>query len=128
MINYVYIFLDYFFLIFHTIFTLFNIFGWITIKTRKIHLITMLVTLFSWFVLGLKYGWGYCFCTDWHWQIRYKMGYRDMSYSYIHFLLLKITGIDFNENLIIQLTFIIFFICLAISIIMNLYDFNKNKL
>ena len=53
-------FLNIFFFVFHSVFTLFNITGWAFRKTRKWHLITMLLTAASWFILGIWYGWGYC--------------------------------------------------------------------
>ncbi|MGZ8511472.1 MAG: DUF2784 family protein, partial [Chitinophagaceae bacterium] len=59
-----YQFLNIFFFVFHTVFTLFNMVGWIFPRTRKLHLITLSITAFSWFVLGIWYGWGYCACTD----------------------------------------------------------------
>ncbi|HCN84632.1 MAG TPA: DUF2784 domain-containing protein, partial [Sphingobacteriaceae bacterium] len=88
-----YQFLNIFFFVFHTLFTVFNVVGWIFPKTRRLHLITMSLTAFSWFILGIWYGWGYCFCTDWHWDVREKLGYHDRSNSYIHFLILKLTGV-----------------------------------
>ena len=124
-----YIFLNYFFFIFHTLFTLFNLFGWASKYTRKAHLITIILTTFSWYILGIWYGWGYCFCTDWHWKVREKLGYIDESNSYIHFLILKLTKVNFNEELVINVTISIFFICFLLSIILNLTDFiKKNKL
>lgn len=121
------VFLNYFFFIFHTIFTLFNLFGWISKYTRKIHLATMILTIFSWFFLGIWYGWGYCFCTDWHWKIREKLGYHDESSSYIHFLILKLTNINFNEDLVVKITIIVFFICFFLSVVMNSIDFFRKK-
>ncbi|HNW29592.1 MAG TPA: DUF2784 family protein, partial [Spirochaetota bacterium] len=44
-------FLDYFFLVFHTVFTLFNMTGWIWKKTRKVHLATIAAKAFSWFII-----------------------------------------------------------------------------
>jgi hypothetical protein len=80
----------------------------------------MLLTAFSWFVLGIWYGWGYCFCTDWHWQVREALGYHDRSNSYIHFLLLKLTGIDFNPRLVDKATLIIFLLSFIMSIWFNI--------
>ena len=119
-------FLNIFFFAFHTIFTLFNIIGWIFPKTRKLHLITMLLTAFSWFVLGIWYGWGYCFCTDWHWQVRESLGYYDRSDSYIHFLLLKLTGKDFNPRLVDNATMIVFALSFVLSIWFNIKDRRKH--
>lgn len=117
--------LNIFFFVFHTLLTLFNITGWIFRTTRKWNLITLLLTAFSWFVLGIWYGWGYCLCTDWHWQVREKLGYHDEQNSYIHFLLVKLTGINFNRNLVDSATLIIFLLSLTLSIWLNIRDRNK---
>ena len=94
---------------------------------RKIHLITLILTVFSWYFLGIWYGFGYCFCTDWHWKVREKLGYVDESISYIHFLILKLTGINFNEDLVINVTIIVFFICFALSVALNIRDIIKAR-
>lgn len=122
-----YQFLNIFFFVFHTLFTLFNITGWLFRATRKWNLVTLLLTAFSWFVLGIWYGWGYCFCTDWHWDVREKLGFHDQQNSYIHFLLLKLTGINFNEDLVNNVTLIVFVISLIMSIWLNLRDRKKLK-
>ncbi|HMK26353.1 MAG TPA: DUF2784 domain-containing protein [Chitinophagaceae bacterium] len=122
-----YHFLNIFFFVFHTLFTLFNISGWAFSKTRKWHLITMLLTAFSWFFLGSWFGWGYCVCTDWHWQVREAMGIHDRSDSYIHFLLLKLTGKDLGPTLVDNATLIIFLLCFVLSVWLNIRDWKKRK-
>ena len=117
--------LNIFFFVFHTVFTLFNIVGWAFRKTRRLHLITMLLTAFSWFVLGIWYGWGYCFCTDWHWQVREKLGYTDRSNSYIHFLVLNLTGEDFNPQFVENITLIIFLLSFALTTWLNIKDWGR---
>ncbi len=117
-----YSFLNIFFFIFHTVFTVFNIVGWISPKTRKLHLITMLLTAFSWFLLGIWYGWGYCACTDWHWQAREALGYHDRSNSYIHFLILKLTGKDLDQELVENGTLWVFLVCFLLSVWLNARD------
>ena len=115
-----YPFLNIFFFVFHTVFTLFNVVGWTLPKTRKLHLITLSITAISWFVLGIWYGLGYCFCTDWHFQIREKMGYIDSSNSYIHFLILQLTGLNLNPKLVDNATLIVFLISFGLSIWVNI--------
>jgi hypothetical protein len=119
--------LNIFFFVFHTFLTLFNCFGWAWIKTRRLNLITLLLTAGSWFVVGIWYGWGYCFCTDWHWDVREKMGIYDQSTSYIHFLLLKLTGISFQKNLVDNVTLIVLIISLLLSIWLNIRDYRRAK-
>lgn len=121
------IFLDYFFIIFHTVLILFNLFGWIFKITRKWNLILLLLTVFSWFVLGYFYGWGYCFCTDWHWDVRHKLGYIDMPNSYVKFLLDFITGLDWNAKLVDILTICFLMISLLLSTFFNLKDYKSIK-
>ena len=120
-------FLNFFFFVFHTVFTFFNITGWAFRKTRRLNLVTLLLTAFSWFVLGIWYGWGYCFCTDWHWQVREKLGYHDQRQSYIQFLVYKLTGKLFNEELVNYTTLIVFLLSLALSILLNVRDSKLKK-
>ena len=122
-----YSFLNYFFFIFHTVFTLFNMFGWIFCKSRKLHLATILLTAFSWFVLGIWYGWGYCICTDWHWTVREHLGYHDQHRSYIHFLLLKLTGVNFNETMVENATLIGFLLSFILSVWLNIRDHRRKR-
>lgn len=120
-----YQFLNIFFFVFHTAFTLFNVVGWALRSTRKWHLATLSLTAFSWFVLGIWYGWGFCFCTEWHWEVRRKLGYVDHSNSYIQFLVFKLTGINLPVQLVDEVTLIVFLISFALSIWLNLKDFRS---
>lgn len=120
-------FLNIFFFVFHTALTLFNISGWAYRKTRKWHLLTIGLTAASWFILGIWYGWGYCACTDWHWQVREAMGFNDRSNSYIHFLLLHLTGKDVDTNLVEKVTLYVFLVASALSIWLNIRDRKKQN-
>ena len=117
-----------FFFVFHSVLILFNVFGWIVPQWRVINFITLSLTAFSWFIIGIWHGWGYCFCTDWHWQVRKLLGYNDMSNSYIHFLILKFTGINFPVNLVDTSTVIVFFFSFAISIYLNIKNWKTRLL
>jgi hypothetical protein len=110
---------DKFFYIFHIALIVFNLFGWIPRSTRKWNLITLLLTAFSWIVLGIFFGFGYCFLTDWHWQVREKSGYTTESNSYIHFLLTELTPISVGENVVDIVTAILFILALTVSIYVN---------
>lgn len=74
------------FYVFHTLLIGFNMFGWIWRRTRVWHLVTMGLTSFSWFVMGAVYGWGYCLCTDWHFEVRERLGYEDTATTYVQLL------------------------------------------
>jgi len=122
-----YAFLNYFFFVFHTILILFNTFGWAFRKTRKLNLATLLLTFFSWFILGIWHGWGYCVFTDWHWKVREHLGFHDMSYSYNHFLIKKLLGIDLPVDLVNNATVVVFFLSLAVSLYVNAKDLRSKK-
>jgi hypothetical protein len=117
--------LDKFLIIFHTLLALFNLFGWIWRKTRKINLILLLLTAFSWLVLGIWYGIGYCPLTDWHWQIRTRLGEIKIPHSYIKFLLDTISGLNWNAYLVDIVTATAFSLALLLSIIFNIRDQRK---
>lgn len=109
-----------FFFIFHVALIFFNLFGWIPRKLRKWNLITLLLTAGSWFLLGIFYGFGYCFLTDWHWQIRDELGYPTESNSYIHFLVTELTPLNVSEDIVDVWTAILFFLALAASVVVNM--------
>jgi hypothetical protein len=81
------------FFVFHTAWIGFNCLGWAWRRTRPWHLGTIALTALSWFGLGWWYGWGYCPCTDWHWQVRARMGFSDPP-SYVQLLIRELTGIE----------------------------------
>ncbi len=111
--------LDFFFIAFHSALILFNLFGWIAKGTRKLNLITLVLTGASWFILGIFYGIGYCPLTDWHFRILERLGERDLPVSYIAYLLTRITGRHYNENLIDTITLWFFLTAMLISFFMN---------
>jgi hypothetical protein len=81
------------FFVFHTSWIAFNCLGWMWRRTRPWQVATVSLTALSWFGLGLWYGWGYCPCTDWHWQVRARLGFDDPR-SYIQLLSRELTGIE----------------------------------
>jgi len=117
-----YVFLDKFFLYFHLLFSFFNLFGWAHAKTRKWNLITLSITAFFWFIVGFRYGFGYCPLTDWHWQVREKLGYTNMPNSYIKFLVDYFTGWDVDAFTVDVATLILFVIAFIVSITLNIRD------
>ncbi len=82
----------------HNALILFNMFGWAWQRTRKLHLATLAATLFSWIVMGAWYGWGYCLCTDWHFQIRRGLGIYDSESSYTELLFNQIPGVTVTRG------------------------------
>jgi hypothetical protein len=121
--------LDIFFVIFHTTLILFNLFGWIWKRTRKLNLIVLLLTGASWLFLGLLVGTlGYCPLTDWHFTILEKMGKTDLPNSYIKYLADRLTGSDLNASSVDDITLYSFLTALIISIILNLKDFRNYKI
>jgi hypothetical protein len=111
--------LDKFFFIFHALLIAFSLCGWMWKKTRRANLIVLSLIAGSWFVLGLWYGIGYCPCTDWHWQVRMKLGHDDMPNSYVKFLIDSITGLDLNAKLVDILTLVSYFLALTASLFTN---------
>jgi len=116
------------FFVFHTAFTLFNLFGWIWKKTRRWNLATLFLTAFSWFGLGIWYGFGYCPCTDWHWMVLRKLGYSNLPNSYISFFVEQLTGLHFKASVVDVWTAILFFAALLISLYVNFKDFEQKRI
>ena len=122
-----YVFLDYLFLVFHSTLVLFNLTGWIWPRTRRLHLILISLTVLSWFGLGIFYGWGYCPCTDWHWQVKRKLGETDLPASYVKYYLDYLTSWDWNPTIVDALVLVLGVGALAISVGLNWRDRQRRK-
>lgn len=120
-----YAFLDKFFFVFHSSLILFNLFGWLWKKTRLANLVVILMTVFSWTVLGIWYGFGYCPSTDWHWQVRMKLGIHDLPSTYTKFLIDSLTGSNVNEKLVNVFAVSFLLLALVASVFTNLRDWRK---
>jgi len=119
--------LNIFFFVFHLVLIVFNLGGWAFRKTRKLHFITIALTAFSWFGLGWFYGWGYCFLTDWHYDVRHELGLIVDSSSYIHFMLKRL-GIDFwNEQTTNIITGVSFVAAVILTLWFNISDYIRAK-
>ena len=111
----------------HIVVIVINLFGWIFRKTRRIQLITILATTFSWIVMGIWYGWGYCFLTDWEWDIKMKLGESDLPYSFVQYLSNNILGMDLTSSFVDSITLIAFLVALVAGITVNYLDYRRNK-
>ena len=111
--------LDILLAVFHLGLTVFNITGWIWKRTRKLHLITIMATLTSWVLLGAWFGWGYCPFTDWQWQIKEKLGERNLPSSFIKYYADKISGLEFDPAFVDNATLGVLIALVLITIYIN---------
>ena len=121
------ILLDILFHIVHLAVIIINLTFWLSAKTRKIHLVVMLTTLFSWIAVGAFYGWGYCFLTDWHWRLKISMGETTLPHNYLAYLANNLMGLSLDEGLIDHLTYIVFGLAILLSSIVHLKAIKTRK-
>ncbi len=122
-----YAFLDKFFFVFHSAWIVFLLLGWMWKKTRPANLIIIVLTAFSWFILGIWYGYGYCPSTDWHWQVRAKLGFHDLPSSYTKFLIDTFTGWDVSQQTVDIVTLILLVLALGASLYLNIRDWRNKR-
>lgn len=87
----------------------------------------MLLTAISWFIMGLRYGVGYCICTDWHWQIRSALGIHDRDNTYIQFLVRMLTGWTPGDGMTRTATGAVFAIAAILTIVLNIRDAREHR-
>jgi Protein of Unknown function (DUF2784) len=110
----------------HTLLILFNCLGWMWPRSRPWHLASLTMTAASWFVLGAWYGWGYCPCTDWHWQVRVRLGYADPP-SYTQLMFRELTGVDPGTRTSDVVTACVFVLLVVLSISLNVRDWRQRR-
>jgi hypothetical protein len=106
-----------------------NLFGWIPKKLRKLHIITLATTVFSWLVLGYFYGWGYCYLTDLHWDILEELGQRPSQSGYVEYLFQRLLNINVSIECsdLITITGLLFGLGGAVFINIIYPFFNRKK-
>lgn len=109
------------FFVVHGLWIVFNCVGWIWRRTRPWHLLTMALTAGSWLVLGARYGWGYCPCTDWHWQVRERLGHVDPP-SYTELLIERMLRVDVSTRTADVLTVAVFLAAVILGAGLSLRD------
>jgi hypothetical protein len=112
-----YVFLNVFFFVFHSSLIIFILFGWMWAKTRKIHLVTVVLTALSWFFLGI-----------WYWHVRMRLGYYDMPASYLTFLIRSLTGWEVDKTLVDVFAVAGLFLALLASVFTNYRDRRHRKI
>ena len=98
----------------HLLVILVNVFGWLFSATRKIQFLLIHITAFSWLVLGFFWGWGYCFLTDWHWEIKRARGepvaFTDFFSYYLNQLGFSISDQNWVPTVVGTIFFLVFLI------------------
>jgi hypothetical protein len=107
--------------VFHTAWLVFTCIGWAWRRTRRWQLATVTLTALSWFGLGYWYGWGYCPATDWHWQIRARLGYDDPP-TYVQLLIREMTGIHLDTWTSNALSLTVLLTAAILTIVLNIRD------
>jgi hypothetical protein len=120
-------FADFLFFWLHIIIIFFNLFGWAFPFFRKWHLLLVAITLFSWLVMGFWYGFGYCFLTDWHWQIKYKLGETGLPASFVKYFLDRYTPFRPSTGAVDWLTGISYVLAILNSVYLNFFKGQVSK-
>ena len=115
-------FLDILFVVFHSALVLFHLVGWVWRRTRGAHLLVTGITMCSWFGLGIWYGFGYCPCTDWHWEVKRHLGESQLPLSYVKYYLDKATGSDWEPLLVDASVAVLGLAAFGLSICLNWRD------
>ncbi|MBZ9786389.1 DUF2784 domain-containing protein [Psychroflexus sp. CAK57W] len=112
---------DYFFMIFHSLLILFNLFAWLYKPLLKWHLAVLALTFASWGILGIWYGLGYCPVTDWHFNILKALGVTDLPQSYINYLLQRLFDLHLADDVVDGLTLGCSLAALILSVYLNFF-------
>ncbi len=119
--------LDILLTILHLLIVGFNLFGWIWRRTQRAHLIVVALTAGSWLILGIWYGIGYCPITDWQWRVKEQLGERGLPASFITYYAEKLSGRDFSDAFINNVTAGCFAAAALLGIIMNIFRRPSSK-
>lgn len=84
------------------------------------HLLLTSLTLVCWFVLGLWLGIGFCPLSHWHWQLKQEHDSGRPRESYIHYVVQKASGRQFEGDLLDRLVVACTLLLFCVSVWRNL--------
>ncbi len=113
-INFLY-FLDNFLDFTHIFLVLFILFGWLYPRFRKLHLVVLLLTGFSWLIFSKGNTFGHCILTDWHWHILRKLGETSLPETYTQYIFERMTGIPVHKATALTITRLSWLLSLILS-------------
>jgi hypothetical protein len=79
-------------------------------------------------VIGpLFYQLGYCFLTDWHWDVLRKLGETDLPNSYTKYLADRLTGLDWDAALVDTVTVVGMCVGVLGAAVVNVRDWWRKR-
>jgi hypothetical protein len=92
--------LDWFLTALHVVIVLAFCFLWIPQSTARLHLWLVSCVAFSWLVLGLFKGMGYCLLTDVGWRVKRARGETHLPGSFLKYAADFVTGSNVPPRLV----------------------------
>jgi hypothetical protein len=105
----------------------FNLTGWLWRRTRRAHLILVILTAASWFILGIWYGMGYCPITEWQWDVKEQLGEKNLPASFVTYYAEQLTGRHFSDAFINNVVAGSFASAAILSIYFNFFKDRKKR-
>lgn len=101
---------------------------WIPRSTRRLHFWLVVLTAISWLGLGLLYGSiGYCFLTDWHWDVKRMRGQTHLPGSFIHYVVTRWLKLPVSSTTTDRWTAMSFASVATLSIILEIRDVRRRR-
>lgn len=111
----------------HSAMVLFMLTGWLWRKTLRLHLVLLILIWLSWLGLGYYVGhYGYCFLTDWHWQVKMAQGEYALPPSYIEYLIWQVRDGDIDDKLLSIIIGAVFLMITILSVWRNIRNRKDN--
>lgn len=82
----------------HLVFMGFSAFAWLVPELRPWHLGVQASVAASWFLLGSRKGWGYCWLTDRQWAYKERHGKRPTTESFVEHWTNDILGMKLRSS------------------------------
>jgi hypothetical protein len=109
--------LDKLLFVLHGLLIAFVLVGWAWRPARLPHLVLTGLIAFSWFVLGASHGIGYCLLTDWHQQVRLRMGCPQTGATYLQLLASELFGVTLGGTTSDRLAGLLFALMLGAAVV-----------
>ncbi len=103
----------------HLALILFVLLAWMFPATRMAHLVLTLLTLASWFLLGIWMGRGYCPVTSWHWALKESLGGGRPEATYIQMVGETLLHRRLDSSAVDRVVVVTTFVVAGASLVLN---------
>lgn len=106
----------------HLLVVILVLFGWLWEKTRLLNLYVILLSVVSWYFLGLWYGKGFCILTHWQHHLLVLLDLGEIEGTFVAYAVYSITSLRLSDAFLEPMSDVVIVLIFLISLHLNIRE------